>query len=75
MTHELKILPWYFKAVMSGNKKFEIRKNDRNFKEGDTVILHEWSEDEGFTGKQITRTIGFLTDFEQKKGFVVFSLI
>lgn len=30
--HELKILPEYFEAVVSGNKRFEIRKNDRNYK-------------------------------------------
>lgn len=29
--HELKILPEYFEAVVSGDKRFEIRKNDRNY--------------------------------------------
>ncbi|EGO5031448.1 MULTISPECIES: DUF3850 domain-containing protein [Bacteria] len=36
--HELKILPEYFEAVVSGNKRFEIRKNDRNYKNGNIVI-------------------------------------
>lgn len=41
-THELKILPQYFKAVQNGSKTFELRKNDRRFKVGDTLILREW---------------------------------
>ncbi|WP_331384989.1 DUF3850 domain-containing protein [Bacillus badius] len=42
MKHELKIYPQYFKAVVSGKKSFEIRKNDRDFKVGDTLLLHEF---------------------------------
>jgi ASC-1-like (ASCH) protein len=39
-THHLKCWPSYFEAVMMGDKTFEIRKNDRDFKVGDTIILH-----------------------------------
>ena len=35
MIHELKILPEYFNAVISGEKTFEICKNDRPFHKGD----------------------------------------
>ena len=48
MKHELKILPEYFKPVKDGIKNFEIRKNDRNFQVGDTLILKEWDVD-GYT--------------------------
>lgn len=44
--HELKILPEYFDAVISGRKRFEIRKNDRDYKVGDQLILKEWSQDD-----------------------------
>ena len=50
MIHELKILPQYFKEVISGSKTFEIRKNDRNFCIGDRLVLKEW-ENGQYTGR------------------------
>ena len=49
MIHELKILTEYFEAVASGRKRFEIRKNDRDYKVGDRLYLREWNGEE-FTG-------------------------
>lgn len=40
--HELKTWPIYFNQIKSGNKTFEVRKNDRDFMEGDRLILKEW---------------------------------
>lgn len=39
--HRIKIEREYFKLVKTGIKKFEIRKNDRNYKVGDTFNLIE----------------------------------
>jgi len=39
--HYLKTETKYFQAVERGEKKFELRKNDRNFKVGDMVYLQE----------------------------------
>ena len=50
--HELKILPEYFDAVRCGDKRFEIRKNDRNFHRGDVLRLKEW-DGEKYTGEEI----------------------
>lgn len=41
-THHLKTLPVYFDAVRRGDKTFEIRKNDRDFQTGDTLVLQEF---------------------------------
>jgi ASC-1-like (ASCH) protein len=42
MIHELKTHPQYFSLVESGAKKFEVRKNDRNYQTGDLLILKEF---------------------------------
>ena len=49
MIHKLKILPQYFEDKLQGMKKWEVRKNDRPFKNGDTLQLEEWSEETGYT--------------------------
>jgi hypothetical protein len=41
-THHLKTWPEYFKEISSGNKTFEVRKNDRDYQVGDILYLHEW---------------------------------
>lgn len=51
-THELKILPKYLNDVWSGVKTFELRKNDRGFNIGDTLILRGF-EDGYYTGDSI----------------------
>jgi ASC-1-like (ASCH) protein len=39
--HYLKCETEYFQAVECGKKKFELRKNDRQFQPGDMVYLQE----------------------------------
>lgn len=46
--HTLKIAPGHFSSVMAGDKKAELRLNDRNFKSGDFILLREWRDE--FTG-------------------------
>lgn len=41
MHHNLKTDSEYFQAVQDGSKTFELRRNDRHFKVGDTIILNE----------------------------------
>lgn len=79
--HELKIAPNFFQQVACGNKTFEIRKDDRAFQKGDHVILKEFNESAGYleshkyTGQTVSAEIGFVTAFQQKEGYVVFSLL
>lgn len=37
--HILKCWPQYFDAVASGLKNFEVRRDDRGFQKGDTLVL------------------------------------
>ncbi|EEN4861302.1 TPA: DUF3850 domain-containing protein [Enterobacter bugandensis] len=41
--HGLKIGPLYFNAVSNGDKKAELRINDRNYQCGDFLLLREWA--------------------------------
>ena len=49
----------------------------RDFRPGDTVILREIEPDplEHYTGRACDFRIGYVTDFSQMPGFVVFSLL
>jgi ParB family chromosome partitioning protein len=40
--HELKTWSEYYRAIARGDKKHELRKNDRGFKLGDHLHLREW---------------------------------
>ncbi len=40
--HSLKCWPLYFAPVKLGLKTWEFRKDDRDFKVGDVLVLHEW---------------------------------
>ncbi len=37
--HTLKVQPPYFDALLDGSKPFEVRRNDRAYQKGDTVLL------------------------------------
>ena len=39
MTHQLKTWPQYWDAVQSGEKTFEVRRDDRGFQKGDILEL------------------------------------
>lgn len=70
--HELKILPGYFEAVFMGTKTFEIRKNDRDYKVGDMLILKEWNG--RYTGKKLARKVIYISNYQQKPGYVVMAI-
>lgn len=58
IVHHLKILPEYYRDVYLGLKKFEIRKNDRNYKEHDVLILNEWNPvNQKQTGRVLVRHV------------------
>ena len=57
--HELKILPEYFDAVRSGDKRFELRRNDRDFHKGDILCLKEW-DGEQYTGEEIDGLVRYI---------------
>ena len=78
--HLLKILPKYFEPVQSNDKTFEVRKDDRDYKVGDILILREWSPEEGYTGRYCTRRITYILGRETgeeyycKEGYVTIGM-
>ena len=74
--HELKIYPHYFQEIVDGNKTFEVRKNDRGFRVGDTVILKEWDNIK-YSGREIHARITYILDDKfigLANGYVAFSI-
>lgn len=67
----------YFREVESGNKKFELRKNDRNFTVGDYVVLREWNFS-SYTGRAILAKITYILSIKEliktKEEWVIFSI-
>ena len=54
------------------SKTFEIRKNDRNFKVGDRLMLYEInSKTKQKTGRVLEVQVTYITDYAQKEDYVV----
>jgi len=60
-THRLKCWLQYYKDICSGKKTFEYRKNDRNYKVGDKVVLCEYDYAKSeYTGAEISFFIDYI---------------
>jgi hypothetical protein len=88
MLHELKTWPEHFSEIVAGRKNFELRRNDRDFKVGDELLLREYwyqycnpdgSSKEGYSGRILHRRIDYVLDsygavYGVEKGYVILSL-
>lgn len=59
--HDVKLGTTFFDDVKTGRKTFELQKNDRGYKEGDTIVLHEY-KDGTTTGRTITKKIVYMLE-------------
>lgn len=60
-THELKIWPEYFVHILSGEKAFELRIDDRGYRAGDHLLLKEWlPRNKDYTGREILKRVTYL---------------
>ena len=65
-----KIWPQYYDAIAAGKKKFELRLNDFEINEGDTLILEEWDvKKKKFTGRRIEKKVTHVAKFQIDKLF------
>lgn len=60
--HTLKVWPEYFRAIRTGQKKFEVRRgNDREYKTGDHLRLREYLPiGSCYTGREIEAEVGYV---------------
>lgn len=82
-THELKCRRHFFEAIADGRKPFEFRRDDRDFAEGDTIVLREVERDPGtlldvYTGRRLERVVTYVLrewpEIGLPEGFVVLGL-
>lgn len=82
MIHELKINSEFAKPILTGDKTFEIRKNDRGFQKGDRinfkVNLDDWSLRNRDTVKEFENKLYVITyvlnGWGLENGYVVFGI-
>lgn len=75
IVHELKIAPKYFQKILSKEKNFEFRYNDRNYQIGDILKLKEYNDGK-YTGRETSVKITYiLQNFEGlKDNYVILSI-
>jgi len=79
MTHEIKILESFADAVVSGEKTFEVRENDRGYQKGDRIKF-EVKDKHSFTvyGHELTEheyeITYVLSGWGIKDGWVAFGI-
>jgi hypothetical protein len=75
--HALKTWPEYFEAVASGEKTFEVRRDDRGFQKGDVLVLHKYQPGKGYLGGTVYRRVTWILTGGQlgiEPGYVVMGL-
>lgn len=56
-----KAWPEYFQQIIDGKKTFDLRVNDFNISEGDTLVLNEWDPlTKKYTGRTIEKQVGYV---------------
>lgn len=68
--HELKTWPSFYAAVDRGDKQFEVRRADRDYRVGDVLVLREFDpdpqlkysdpENHGYTGRELSARVTYV---------------
>lgn len=78
MIHALKIDPEYYENIKNGKKRFEIRRNDRNFRVGDYLALNELDDTRTeYTGRSLIAKVTYILSNENylQPGFVAIGIV
>jgi hypothetical protein len=77
ITHDVKCWPEFFEAICARRKTFEVRLNDRDYREGDAILLREYDPDAAtLSGRLIFAQVGYVLPLDDRGalGHVAFSL-
>ena len=76
--HEIKCHPEYFHRIVSRQKTFEIRKNDRDYQVGDRLVIREYDPENGWPDHGAVATliadIVYMTTAYQQQGYCVLGI-
>lgn len=73
--HELKTWPRFFRDLIARRKHTELRRHDRDFQVGDTLLLREWQpRSKTYTRREIRRVITHMYATHEVPGFCVLEL-
>jgi hypothetical protein len=77
-THALKVWSEFFDDVLFCRKKFEVRKNDRDFKVNDTLLLQDWDKNKNqYSGRETAFQVTYILyggQFGIEPGYCVMSI-
>ena len=78
MLHEIKILKHYAERIVSGEKDFEVRFNDRDYQKGDIIRFNVITQKDGLRISDydpLIREIKYIhTGLGMEKGYVILGL-
>jgi hypothetical protein len=78
MTHKLKTWTEFYRRIVSREKKFELRKNDRDYQVGDILILQEYFPNlEKYSGEETAVRVVYILHgpaFGIEKDYCVMSI-
>lgn len=63
-THTKKVLRPFFEALLSGKKSYELRLNNFEINEGDTLVLLEQDETGTLTGRQLEKIVTYVRNVD-----------
>lgn len=80
MINGIKCTPRFFNDIREGRKRFEVRKNDRDYRAGERVLIEEWVEPGEYSGRKYLAHISYVLKHEDfpdgiSPGYCVFGLL
>ena len=65
-SHELKSWPRFFGPIITGDRRHELRRNDRDYRVGDRLVLREFDESLGtYTGRVCIAVVTSITSHDE----------